>query len=103
METTQQELRSLDGWVSLAEAASRIPSPRPGKSTRAHTVLRIALKNNLAIIRRGPWRFVKWSEILALFETVRGQPRIARSKPIKAQSSIPKWVTDDLKRRGLLK
>lgn len=92
----------FDGWVSLAEAARRLPSPRPGKRTHVSTIFRIARREGLEIRRLGKWRYVRWQDIVRLFVVDRRAPKAA-NPPLRRQSRVPAWVDESLRRHGLLK
>lgn len=91
------DTNEMTGWVSLAEAAARLPSPRPGKRTACSTVYRIARRHGLEIRRLGQWRYVRWSDLVELFKEDRPKeaPRITR-KPVTSA-----WAKQYLKDHGL--
>jgi len=60
----------LTNWISLAEAAARMPSPIAGGTTQAKTVLRLARKQGLEIRKRGWYSFVYWPDIVQLMVPV---------------------------------
>lgn len=73
------KLNDLTNWISLAECAARLPSPQQGKRTKSATVLRLARKHGLTVLRRGQWAFVYWPDVLELFKPERvTQPRPPR-------------------------
>ncbi len=66
----------LENWVSLAEAAARMPSVKPGKRTQPKTVHDLAKRHGLEILQRGPYYFVRWPDLVELFQPVEApQPR----------------------------
>jgi hypothetical protein len=60
---------NLDEWVSLAEVARRIPSPRAGRKTHVSTIWRWAKRNRWPVLRRGCWRYVRMADVMTLFQT----------------------------------
>lgn len=60
--------QDLSNWVSLAEAAARLPSPKAGKRTHISTVYRLARKHGLELRRRGPFNFVYWPDLEDLLQ-----------------------------------
>lgn len=55
-------------WISISEAATRIPSPLAGKQTHPATIRGLIRKHRLTTQRRGPYRFVFWPDIAALMQ-----------------------------------
>lgn len=53
-------------WIGLAEAATLVRSPRPGKKTHLSTLYRWIAEGKLPCWRRGRWRFVRRADLLAL-------------------------------------
>jgi hypothetical protein len=72
-ENDAPEPEHVDDWIGVVEAASLIPSPRPGKKTHASTVYRLMDDGKLRFWKRGRWRFASRKEVLAL--TTPGEPK----------------------------
>lgn len=69
------EPNAWDGYVSLAEAATLVPSPRLGKQTNVCTLHRWVNSGKLAAVRRGRWYFVRVSDLEAMMQPANPQPR----------------------------
>jgi hypothetical protein len=67
-------LTDLTNWISLAECAARLPSVQPNKRMRSYSVLRLARRHGLKILKRGPYRFVYWPDVLATFQPEHVKP-----------------------------
>lgn len=59
---------NLEEWISVAEAAARIPSPYAGKTTSLGTVYNLIKRHKLPVLRRGCWTFIRWQDVVALFK-----------------------------------
>lgn len=97
-------LADLVNWISLAEAAARLPSPQQGKRTKSATVLRLARKHGLTVLRRGQWGFVYWPDVLATFQPEQlRQPRPVRF-PGSARRSLEQddWTRKKLEEFGVI-
>ncbi len=87
----------LSEWISFAEAARRLPSPRAGRKTALSTIYRLAKRHKLTVLRRGCWRYVRWGDLLKLFEPEQ-QPEI--QKRARGKARAPGWVDEELRRLG---
>jgi len=90
-ELTADDLADL---ISLSEAAALLPSPRRGKKTNQATIFRKVQDGTLQGFRRGPYTFVRRSELPKLFSAVqtkqprgasRRSPRTARQRELVRQ------------------
>lgn len=89
----------LSEWIPLAEAARRLPSPRPGKKTHVATIYRLCVRHNLTVMRRGPWRFVRWVEVRALFQPER---RIELPPTLRQERRNKEWADQVLRNAGII-
>lgn len=101
--THQPAVTDLKDWISLAECASRLPSPVPGKRTASITVLRLARKHGLTVLRRGRYRFVYWPDVLGTFQPEQvKQPRPPRfSGGARRTLAQAEWTRKKLEELGV--
>ena len=88
----------LNGYIGVAEAARRLPSPKPGCKTALSTIYRLIAKHKVPTIRRGSFRFVRWADIVSIHqeEPSRIEPRRLRQPKTSA------WARAVLERAGIL-
>ena len=67
----QHSPTDLTNWISLSECAARLPSTHAGRHTKSDTVLRLARKHGLRVLRRDNFYFVYWPDILSTFKPER--------------------------------
>ena len=106
MDTTNtcEQQQDLANWVSLSEAAARLPSPRTGKRTHASTVRRLAVKHGLQMLRRGAYKFVYWPDVVKLFQPVsllRPGPPCGRTRAARRTLAQERETQQTLKEFGL--
>jgi hypothetical protein len=89
--------QALDGYVSLREAANRLPSPKAGCRTALSTVYRLIRKHNVPTIRRGSFRFVRWTDIMAIHQEEPGRIEPRRLRRPKTSA----WAEAVLDRAGI--
>lgn len=90
----------LSRFVSLAEAARRLPSTQAGKRVHVSTVYRLAVKHGVMLLRRGQWRYVEWEGILRLF-TVELPARRIEPQPRRSKAQA-EWTRKTLEEAGIL-
>lgn len=102
MENMENTIRSftdeLGEWVSLAEAARMLPSPRAGKKTHLSTIYRLAAKHKLPLMRRGRWLFLRKADLGRLFT----REPIVETKAVKPSKQTERWAQGVLKKAGII-
>ncbi len=91
-------------WITLAQAAALVPSPRRGKKTHVSTLLRWILQGKLAGYRRGRWWMIRRQELLDLIEPTEVVPcRLpATAGELKRrQRELDQWTAATLKKHGV--
>ena len=94
----------LANWISLSEAAARLPSPRFGKRTHKSTVLRLVRRHGLEIRRRDMYAFVYWPAIVELLKPERERvPRVIERTGMARRTLLEqKRIEDGLRRHGVI-
>lgn len=104
--TTRDEastVTDLHNWISLSEAAARLPSPRTGKRTHSSTVFRLAKKHGLQMLKRGPYRFVFWPAVLEILQPDQpASPRPQREMGARRSLAQDRRTQESLRRHGVI-
>lgn len=74
-------METIHDYISLSEAARRLPSPRAGKRTHISTLWRWVLSGKLPAVRRGRWYFVRVCDLEAMSQPVKIRRLVARTPP----------------------
>jgi hypothetical protein len=90
----------LTDLICLAEACKLIPSHRPGKRLHIAILRRWIATGRVPGFRRGRWWFVRRADIADLIQGHVPQRLTPRARPLPRKE--PKWVTEGLRRHGLL-
>ncbi len=86
----------LADWVCVAAAARLLPSPHSGKRTHLSTIYRLINSGKLECRKRGRWKFVRRSAVVALLQPV--DPP-ARNPPMPlASKKVQDWAEAVLKK-----
>lgn len=103
MSDHEYEEFSLAGYISLKEAANRLPSPKPGRRTHVNTVRRLIFKHKIPMLRRGHFYFVKWTDLVTALHCIETPGDMPNAPNPAIEAERERWRQRKLRELGIIR